>query len=295
MNAAEAAAELATFRPTISRARRMWNTFIRNRTALIGLIMVIFVVFISAAASLIAWHTPLDQSTANRLAPPGETYLLGRDEYGRDVFARLLYAGRVSLVVGVSSVAIGGIIGIAMGIVAGYIGGRVEIIIMRLIDIMMAFPSLILGLVVMAVLGAGMRNLILAIGIVFAPGFARVVHATTLSLKSQEFVEAARSIGASHTRIMVRHILPNNIGEIVVLASLWTASAIRIEASLSFIGLGVSPPTPTWGNMIREGTAHLFDAPWLSIFPGIAIFITVLGFNLLGDGLRDILDPRLQE
>jgi len=182
-----------------------------------------------------------------------------------------------------------------MGLVAGYSGGKVENAIMRFVDILMAFPSLLLGLTVLAVLGPGLEKMILAIGIMFSPGFARVVHGSTLSVKAQEFVEAARCVGAHQTRILRLHILPNVLGEIVVLGSLWTASAIRVEASLSFIGLGVSPPTSTWGNMIRDGTPHLTNAPWLSVFPGLAILITVLAFNLLGDGLRDVLDPRLQQ
>jgi peptide/nickel transport system permease protein len=166
---------------------------------------------------------------------------------------------------------------------------------MRAVDVLMAFPSLLLGLAVLAVLGAGLEKMIVAIGIVLAPPFARVVHGATLSLKAREFVEAARCLGAGRSRIVGRHILPNLSGETVVLASLLTASAIRIEASLSFIGLGVSPPTPTWGNMIRDGAPLLLNSPWLSVFPGLAILVTVLAFNLMGDGLRDVLDPRSQQ
>lgn len=294
MSADIAVAEAASMRPAASPRSKAWHTFTRNRTAVLGLVLVVLVVVLSIGSRVIAWHDPFEQAAINKLQPPGSDYILGRDAFGRDVFARLLDAGRISLLVGVTSVIIGGLIGTALGVVAAYTGGRVEALIMRLVDILMAFPSLILGLVVMAVLGAGLQNLILAIGVVFAPGFARVVHATTLSIKQKEYITAAHAIGASHARIMARHILPNTLGEILVLGSLWTASAIRIEASLSFIGLGVSPPTPTWGNMIREGTANLTNAPWLSIFPGIAIFLTVLGFNLLGDGLRDIFDPRLR-
>lgn len=278
----------------ISQRQRVWRTFLHNRAAVIGLILTILVIFVSVAAPFIATQDPLDQSAKNRLKPPDETYLLGRDTFGRDVFARVLYAGRVSLVVGIAAILLGGIIGTLMGLVAGYSGGKIENAIMRLVDILMAFPSLLLGLTVLAVLGPGLEKMILAIGIMFSPGFARVVHGSTLSVKAQEFVQAAHCIGAPQTRILRLHILPNILGEIVVLGSLWTASAIRVEASLSFIGLGVAPPTPTWGNMIRDGTPHLMNAPWLSVFPGLAILITVLAFNLLGDGLRDVLDPRLQ-
>jgi peptide/nickel transport system permease protein len=221
--------------------------------------------------------------------------LLGQDTFGRDVLARILFAGRVSLLVGLGSVVLGGAIGCVMGLVAGYAGGYAENAIMRVVDVLMAFPSLLLGLTVLAVLGPGLGKMILAIGLVLAPAFARVMHGAALALQRREFVEAARSAGATTPRILGIHILPNVLGEIVVLASLWTASAIRVEANLSFIGLGVSPPTPTWGNMIRDGTPHLLNAPWLSVFPGLAILVTVLAFNLLGDGLRDVFDPRLRE
>jgi peptide/nickel transport system permease protein len=284
----------APLRKPVSQRRRMFKAFTRNRTAVIGFIMVVIVIFASFGAHWITPIDPLAQSPRSRLEAPSSENIMGRDAFGRDIFTRVLYAGRVSLVVGVSSVALGGLIGIVVGLVAAYFGGMVETVLMRLIDILMAFPSLILGLVVMAVLGGGATNMILAVGIVFAPGFARVVHATTLSLKQQEFILAAQAVGAGHPRIMLNHILPNTLGEIIVLSSLWIASAIRIETSLSFIGLGISPPTPTWGNMIRDGTNFIFDAPWYSIFPGLAIFFTVLGLNLMGDGLRDILDPRLR-
>jgi peptide/nickel transport system permease protein len=195
----------------------------------------------------------------------------------------------------VSAVLLGGALGSLMGLVAGYSGGKVENTIMRGVDILMAFPSLLLGLTVLAVLGAGLFKMIVAIGIMLSPAFARVMHSSALALKRREFVEAARAVGAGPPRILGIHILPNVLSEVVVLGSLWTASAIRVEANLSFIGLGVSPPTPTWGNMIRDGVPHLLNAPWLSVFPGLAILVTVLAFNLLGDGLRDVLDPRLRE
>ncbi len=277
-----------------SQRRRMWNTFVRNRAAVVGLALVIVIVIVTIGAPLFATQDPLIQTPSNRLQPPSATNFLGMDSFGRDVYARLLYAGRVSLIVGVCSVLLGGSIGTAMGIVAGYSGGHAENIIMRLVDVLMAFPSLLLGITVLAVLGSGLDKMIMAIGLMLSPAFARVVHGNTLSLKELEFVEAARSVGVGRLRILRRHILPNIMGDILVLASLWTASAIRIEASLSFIGLGVSPPTPTWGNMIREGAVQLTNAPWISLFPGLAILITVFAFNLLGDGLRDVFDPRLQ-
>lgn len=282
-------------RPFISQRQRVWRTFLRNRAAVLGLFLTIIVTLGAIAAPLIAPHDPLEQSAKNRLAAPSEMYPLGRDTFGRDVLSRIVYAGRVSILVGVTSILLGGVIGTLLGLIAGYSGGKIENAIMRFIDILMAFPSLLLGLTVLAVLGPGLEKMIVAIGIMFSPGFARVVHGATLSVKAHEFVEAARCVGATQARILRLHILPNILGEVVVLGSLWTASAIRVEASLSFIGLGVAPPTPTWGNMIRDGTPHLMNAPWLSVFPGLAILITVLAFNLLGDGLRDVLDPRLQQ
>lgn len=278
-----------------SERQRLWRTFTRNRAAVIGLVLAVLVTMVSIGAPLVTPMDPLAQETRTRLQPPDPTHLLGRDTFGRDVFARVLYAGRISLLVGVCSVLLGGVIGSVMGLVAGYAGGKTENLIMRLVDTLMAFPTLLLGLLVLAVLGPGLFKMILAIGIMLSPAFARVMHGSALSLKKREFVEGARSIGASTPRILRLHILPNVLGEVVVLGSLWTASAIRIEANLSFIGLGVSPPTPTWGNMIRDGTPHLLNAPWLSVFPGLAILVTVLAFNLLGDGLRDVLDPHLRE
>ncbi len=278
-----------------SERRRLWRTFRRNRAAVVGLVLAIAVTILSVAAPFFASHDPQIQDARSRLQPPDRSHVLGRDPFGRDVYARVLFAGRISLLVGVCSVLLGGVIGATLGLAAGYTGGRVENVIMRFVDILMAFPSLLLGLLVLAVLGPGLFKMVLAIGIMLSPAFARVMHGAALSLKKREFVEGARSVGASPARIVGLHILPNVMGELVVLGSLWTASAIRIEANLSFIGLGVSPPTPTWGNMIRDGTPHLLNAPWLSVFPGLAILTAVLAFNLLGDGLRDVLDPHLRD
>ncbi|MCA1645124.1 MAG: ABC transporter permease [Chloroflexi bacterium] len=285
--------------PALPRVRservRLLRVFSGNRIAVFGLALSILVILAAIGAPLISPLDPFDQSAANRMDGPDAVHIMGRDTFGRDIFTRVLHAGRVSLLVGVGSVALGGVVGTLLGLIAGYSGRWVENLVMRAVDVLMAFPSLLLGLAVLAVLGAGLEKMIVAIGIVLAPPFARVVHGATLSLKAREFVEAARCLGAGQPRILGRHILPNLSGETVVLASLLTASAIRIEASLSFIGLGVSPPTPTWGNMIRDGAPLLLNSPWLSVFPGLAILITVLAFNLMGDGLRDVLDPRSQQ
>jgi peptide/nickel transport system permease protein len=284
----------------------VWQTFVRNRTALFGLILVILIVVVAVFADdwflavsqgreaqpLLAPFDPIKQDTRNRLTPPGNGHVMGLDTYGRDILSRIIYGTRVSLMVGIISVAVGGVIGTLLGLVAGYSGGKVEDTIMRSTDVLMAFPSLIMGLMVLAVLGSGIPKMILAIGVMLSPAFVRIVHSTTLSVKANDYVLAARSIGVSRFRIVRAHILPNVVGEAVVLASIYTATAIRVEANLSFIGLGVAPPTPAWGTMIRDGTQYLTIAPWLSVFPGLAILITVFAFNLLGDGMRDIMDPK---
>jgi peptide/nickel transport system permease protein len=277
-----------------SEGQRIWATFLRNRLSLAGVVLAIGMTAASVAAPLLTSWSPFTQDTIHRLRPPGGAHLLGQDTFGRDVFARILYAGRVSLLVGVGAVALGGVTGTGMGLAAGYYGGRMEGAVMRFVDILMAFPSLLLGLIVLAVLGPGLGKMIFAIGIVLSPPFARIAHGATLSLVRQEFVDAARAVGAGAWRIVVGHLLRNILGELVVLCGLLAAGAIRIEASLSFIGLGVSPPTPTWGNMIREGTPYLIDAPWFSVAPGVAILLAVLAFNLVGDALRDVIDPRLR-
>jgi len=281
-------------RPERSERRRIWATLLRNRISLAGVALGLAIAAASAAAPLLTPWSPVEQNARQRLRSPGGGHLLGQDTFGRDVLSRILYGGRISLLVGVGAVALGAVTGTAMGLAAGYYRGRTEDVVMRFVDVMMAFPSLLLGLIVLAVLGPGIGKMILAIGVVLLPSFARVAHGTTLSLARQEFVDAARAVGAGAWRILAGHIARNILGELVVLAGLLAASAIRIEASLSFIGLGVSPPTPTWGSMIREGTPYLIDAPWLSVAPGVAILLAVLAFNLIGDALRDVIDPRLR-
>jgi peptide/nickel transport system permease protein len=251
------------------------------------------------ARPLIAPFDPFKQDTFNSLQAPDRAHPMGLEDFVRDVLSRIIHGGRVSLIVGVCATLLGGAIGIVMGIVAGYMGGMVENIIMRIVDALMAFPSLLMGMMVLAVLqqapGSGLTKAVIGIGVIMASGFARVVHAATLTVKERDFVTSALSIGAGNLRILRLHILPNILGEVIVLASLRVGGAIRVEASLSFIGLGVSPPTATWGNMIRDGMQHITYAPWLSVYPGTAILLTILAFNLFGDGLRDVLDPRLQE
>lgn len=274
---------------------RIWRTLKKNKTAIIGIIIASLVIIIAICAPLISPYDPLEQNVFDRLTPPEMSHPLGTDIFGRDIFSRILHGARISLMVGIMSVLIGMTVGTAMGMLAGFKGGKIEGIIMRCVDVLMSFPNLILGLMVMAVLGSGLFKLIIAIGLVMAPRFARVAHAPTLSIKEADFIDAANSLGANDLRILFKHVFPNIMGEVLVMATLWVGTAIRIEANLSFIGLGVPPPTPTWGNMIRNGMNYLTNAPWMSVFPGLAILITILSFNMVGDGIRDITDPKLQE
>ncbi|HEY8495719.1 MAG TPA: ABC transporter permease [Limnochordales bacterium] len=276
-----------------SLARRRLRVFLRNRAAVAGAIIILIVVVVAIAAPWLAPHDPVRQSAVNRLKPPGtESYLLGTDRFGRDTLSRVIWGARISLQVGVASVLLGMVIGVPVGIVAGYKGGRTDQILMRLVDVALAFPTLVLGLIIVALLGSGLWKLILAIALVNAPQFARVARGPTIALRDAEFVQAARALGASDWRIMFQHVLPNILPDVLTVSSLWVASAIRTEANLSFLGLGVPPPTPSWGNMVRDGIDFLGRAPWLAIAPAAAIFITILAFNMLGDGLRDIADPR---
>lgn len=276
----------------ISQRERALRAFTSNRTAVLGLVLILLIVFVAVAAPWIAPHDPLDQSVRNRLAPPSAEYPLGRDDKGRDILSRVIFGTRIALMVGFFSVLLGGVLGTAIGMAAGYFGGKVDTVLMRITDILLAFPDLITGLLVLAVLGPGLEKMILAIGLTIAPRFARIAYGPTLAVKGKEYVEAARSIGVKDSRLLRMHILPNVSGDLLVFASLWTASAIRLEASLSFVGLGVAPPTPTWGQMIREGTIYLTDLPLYSLGPGLALLVTVFAFNLVGDGLRDVLDPK---
>jgi len=273
---------------------KLWRTFKKNKTALVGSVIVILVITLAVLAPWISPYDPLEQNILSRLKPPSQAYLLGTDEYGRDVLSRVLWGTRISLTVGILSIWFGLVVGTAMGTVAGYRGGIVGSIIMRMVDVLLSFPVLISGILVVAILGPGMMKLILTIGIVFVPRFARLAYGPTLTVKEREYVYSAKVIGVSHLRILTHYLLPNILGEVLVAGTLWVGTAILTEASLSFLGLGVSPPIPTWGNMIKTGIDRLTTAPWLSVFPGLSILTTVLAINMVGDGLRDITDPKLR-
>lgn len=267
----------------------------RNKLSAFGIVLFTLIVLAASFAPVLAGHDPLAQSILNRLEDRSAEHLLGTDVYGRDTWARILYGLRVSLLIALLSTGLAMVIGCALGILAGYRGGWVDSMIMRVMDMLLAFPTLITGLFIVAVLGANFGNIVLAITVTLVPKFARVARAPTISLKERDFIEACRSLGYSDLRIMLVHITPNILGEVIVLASLWAAYAIRIEAYLSFIGVGVAPPTPTLGGMIREGFEHILDAPFVSIYPGFAVLLVVLTLNLIGDGLRDAVDPKLRD
>ncbi|NMJ40706.1 ABC transporter permease [Roseomonas sp. JC162] len=265
-----------------------------NPTTLVGAVICLVILAAAILAPWIAPHDPAEQDIISRLAPPGGDYPLGTDQFGRDILSRLLWGARISLTVSLGAIAVACVIGGSIGMVSGYIGGRFDLFVMQVMDVLLSFPSLILGLIVVALLGPDLVNLVVAIALTAIAPFARIARAPTLALKERAFVEAGHALGYSHLRIIFRHILPNILPEVMVMASLWMATAVRVEASLSFIGLGVKPPTPTWGGMTRDGFENILDSPWLAVFPGMAILLLVLGLNMVGDGLRDATDPKLR-
>jgi peptide/nickel transport system permease protein len=275
-------------------AARAWSQLRRNRAAVVGLVIAAILVFTAIFAPFLAPYNPYTVALDQRLQPPGGAHLLGTDELGRDILSRLIYGARVALWVGIVTVVLAGALGISGGLVAGYLGGSWDAVIMRLVDVFLAFPVIILAIAIVAVRGPGLTNVLIALALVYWTSYARVSRGTVLLLREEEYTWAARTLGASPRRIMVRHLLPNAIAPLVVLASLGMGNAILAEAALSFLGLGIQPPEASWGSMLNTGMQFLRDASFLSTFPGLAIFITVLGFNLLGDGLRDALDPRMR-
>lgn len=288
-----ASAELAAPRAPAAWKRALGKAR-SNPTTMLGGLICLVVLFSAVLAPWLAPFDPAEQNILDRLQPPGGDYLLGTDQFGRDILSRLMWGGQISLTVSLGAIAAAMVVGGAIGMVSGYIGGRFDLFVMQVMDVLLSFPSLILGLIVVALLGPDLINLVVAIALTAIAPFARVARAPTLALKERAFVEAGRALGFSHTRILFRHILPNILSEVMVMGTLWLATAVRVEASLSFIGLGVKPPTPTWGGMTRDGFENILDAPWLAVFPGLAILLLVLGLNMVGDGLRDATDPKLR-
>ena len=277
-----------------SQVRFFWRYFKRNRLAVGGSIIILITFLIAGSAALIAPRDPGKTDVSLKLKPPSLHHYLGTDQLGRDVFSRMLHGAKVSLSVGFVAVAISILIGILVGAVAGYYGGWVDSLLMRFVDIMLCFPSFFLILTVVALLGPSLFKVMVVIGITSWMGTSRFVRAEFLSLRERDFVQAAKALGVRDPRIIFRYILPNALAPVFVTATLDVASAILVEAGLSFLGFGVQPPAPSWGNILTEGRTYIFDAWWLTVFPGLAILITVLSFNLVGEGLRDALDPRLR-
>lgn len=274
--------------------RDAWKAFRKNKTAMLGLGIIVFFVLIALLAPFIAPYGYKDQELVNRLKAPSAAHWFGTDDLGRDMFTRIIYGARISLWVGFFSV-IGSIaVGTVLGILAGFYGKWMDMLISRIFDILLAFPSILLAIAIVAILGPSLQNALYAIAIVNIPTYGRLVRAKVLSLKSEEYITAARAIGMTNNRILLTHILPNSLTPIIVQGTLGIATAIIEAAALGFLGLGAQPPDPEWGKMLSDSRQFIQKAPWTVIFPGLSIMLTVLGFNLMGDGLRDVLDPRMK-
>jgi peptide/nickel transport system permease protein len=278
----------------LRRPPSVWSRLRRSPGAMMGLLLIIVLILVALSAGFLRPEGYDKQALRDGLLPPGGAHILGTDELGRDLVTRIVYGARVSLQVGIIATVISAFLGIALGAIAGYAGGKVDYIIQAAVDISWAFPTVLMAIFMVAVLGPGLINVMIAVGLVYWGGYARVVRGQILTLREWDFVTAARAMGAPASRIIMRHMLPNVIAPVIVMSSLMMGDAILIEATLSFLGMGARPPVPSWGSILADGRAHLALAPWVMLFPGLAIMLTVLGFNLLGDGLRDATDPRLR-
>lgn len=285
---------------TVQTEARSWGQtvlrrFVRSKLSMIAAAVILLLVLIAIFAPVVSPYDPVAINAEERLMAPSGKHLLGTDEFGRDVLSRIIFGARISLRVGMISVGLALIAGATLGLLAGYYGGWVDHVISRLMDVLFAFPAILLAIGIMAVLGSNLNNVMIAIGIVYMPIFARVTRGAVLTVRHTEYVLAARALGASDAGIILRHVLPNSMAPIIVQTTLSLGFAILAEAALSFLGLGTEPPTPSWGLMLNTGRGFIERAPWVAIFPGLAIMLVVLSFNILGDGLRDALDPRLRE
>ncbi len=270
-----------------------WRRFRRHRPALVGLSILVAFLLLTLLAPYITPYDPTAQKLTEALIPPSPEHPLGTDHLGRDILARILYGTRYSLVISILAVAIGLVVGVPLGAISGYYGGWVDLVVQRVADTLLSFPSILLALSMVAVLGVGLQNVIISVGVGTIPSFIRLVRGTVLALREELYVEAARCVGVPDHLIIWRHILRNAMAPVIVQATLSMGTTLLVAAGLGFLGLGVQPPTPEWGAMLGEGRQYIFSAPYMATFPGLAIFLTVLGFNLVGDGLRDALDPRL--
>jgi len=271
-----------------------WHRFRRRRPAVLGLALLLCLFLLTVAAPLLTPYDPNQQELINALRAPSVEHPLGTDHLGRDILARLLYGARLSLLIGFLAVAVGLVVGVPLGALSGYYGRWADLIIQRLADVLLSFPGFLLALSLVAILGVGLQNVIVSVGVSAIPSFIRLVRGSVLTIREQTYVEAARVVGVRDGTIILRHVLPNAMAPVIVQATLNLGTAILVAAGLGFLGLGVQPPTPEWGAMLGEGRNYIFSASYMATFPGLAIFFTVLGFNLLGDGLRDALDPRLR-
>jgi peptide/nickel transport system permease protein len=280
-----------------SQFEEVWRRLKKNKMAMLGLAIVVFLVLLAVFADFLFDYEQvvIKQNTAIRLQGPSAEHWFGTDEFGRDILARLVHGGRISLVVGVIAVAIALVLGGTLGAISGFFGGKVDMLISRAMDILLAVPSLLLSITIVSALGPSIINLMIAIAVSSVPGYARIVRSSVMTVRDNEFVEAAKAIGANDAQIIASHILPNCLAPIIVQVSLKVASAILSTSGLSFLGLGVKAPTPEWGSMLSGGRAYLRNAPHLTVFPGLCIMLTILSMNLLGDGLRDALDPKLKQ
>jgi len=281
------------------KSESLWTISFRrlrkSRTAVLGIIIIILFTIIAFFAPYIAPYDPMEQNFIKSFRPPSAEHYLGTDEFGRDVFSRIIYGSRISLQIGFIAVFISLVVGVSVGLAAGYYGGWIDMVVMRLMDLMLSFPYILLALVIMSILGPGIYNAMIAIGIVYVPQYARIVRSSVLSVKKKEYVLAAQALGANDLRIILKHVFLNSMAPIIIQTTLSIGRAIINAAGLSFLGLGAQPPTPEWGAMLSNGQDFLRNAPWIATFPGIAIALLVLGFNLVGDGFRDAFDPRLHK
>jgi peptide/nickel transport system permease protein len=280
--------------PRVSEWRRFRRVFFQRRIVILGLLVLLLLVFVAIFAAWLAPYNPYDQNMRGVLLQPSKAHLLGTDAIGRDTLSRLIYGTRTALIVGFTTVGIAVFAGILLGLIAGYFGGAINMIIMRIMDLLISFPMIILALFIAALLGGGIQNIIIALGIGSLPGYARVMHGLTLSIRENDYVMAERAMGSSNMRTMLSHILPNALPPMIVLITLQLGGIILAEAGLSYLGIGIKPPGAAWGAMVNDGYRYLLTNPMLSFAPGIAIMLVVFAFNLVGDGLRDALDPRLR-
>ena len=270
------------------------KALLKDKVGRWGLFGVLLIILMALTASLIAPYDPVQVDTRMRFSPPGAQFLMGTDFMGRDIFSRILYGARVSIFVGLISVSIGAFFGFIFGVISGFLGGRTDNIIMRCMDVLFAFPSVLLALLIVSVLGSSLQNTMIAIGVVFIPIFTRTMRASVISVKDMDYVQNARTVGVRPFWIIARHIIPNTLAPFLVQTTLALSSAILTESTLSFLGLGIQPPNPSWGSMLAASRIHMELAPWTAIFPAVFIIFTILSFNILGDSLRDVLDPKLK-